>query len=85
MFIHIAPEQYSFRGYEGGNSDSYANRDDYDLVGQIKILDGREAHISSVHGKITPQAKQNLFSQLKSMGIHTVVWERHGKRKTYQL
>jgi hypothetical protein len=65
---------------------------EYDFVVEHKFkaicviqLAGEYAQVMGFHGEVSKTALKHLVHKLKGMGISTIIAERHGKVKTWNL
>lgn len=84
MNIHIKPETSTLRVFLDDNQNYY-NKDAYDTILTLHHIGDDEIFICGMHGKMNRKVLVTIFSELKSMGIKTVKFERHGNIKVHKL
>lgn len=76
MHIHLEPVMHVFRGYDDPNG--YEKRHRYRVVGSVFLLGNGRARVFATHGELDRETIENLAAELRKLGVHTVLVERHG-------
>lgn len=76
LHIHMQPVMYVFRGYR--EADGFERRMPYELVGSVFDLGDGRARVFATQGEIDRPTLHLLGDELRGLGIHTVLVERHG-------
>ena len=78
MQVHLDPIVYTVRLYEGDNT--FENRDDFCAVMTIEVMDDT-CFMFGMHGKINKEHWIKLLTQLKNLGVKTIISKRHKRVK----
>lgn len=84
MNVHIKSETSTIRVFLDDNHNYY-NKKSYDTILTMHHIGDDEVYICGLHGKLNRKVLIAIFGELKSMGIKTVRFERHGKNRVHIL
>jgi hypothetical protein len=84
MHVHFKVEEESCRVYVNGNADSYANRETYDAVAQIKYCGDDTAYVYAAHGHFSIPVFRAILTHCETLGAKKVKWEHKNKDLTHE-
>jgi len=85
MALHIAldPVLYVGRGY--AQPDGRAQQQPFDLVFSVFMLGDGRARVFGAHGTLDKPTLLNLAAELRALGVHTVLMQRHGAEREINI
>ena len=78
---HAEPVVYVLRHYE--QPDGWEKRVPYDTVLVVHIVGDGQAFVAAMHGEFDTQARRELRSTLRKLGVRRVKAVRHGQMKEF--
>lgn len=76
MEVHIEATSYLIRVYEDGKT--FANRDPYITVLSANLVGDGVCYLYGMRGSMRKKWREEIYAQLKALGIKTVKMERDG-------
>ena len=85
MALHIAldPVLYVGRGYT--QPDGWAQQVPFELVFSVFMLGDGRARVFGAHGTLDKPTLLNLAAELRRLGVHTVLMQRHGVEREIDI
>lgn len=83
LHIDLEPIMYVGRGYV--RPDGRKRHDPYDLVFSVFMLGDGRARAFATHGEMSRATVMNAARELRALGVHTVLADRHGVEEVWTL
>ncbi len=83
LHIHLEPVMYVGRGY--ASPDGFKHHHAYELVFSVFMLGDGRARLFATHGELDRATVMTLAGQLESLGVHTVLVDRHGVEQQWSV
>lgn len=83
LHIDLDPILYVGRGY--AEPDGRARQAPFDLVFSVFMLGDGRARVFGAHGTLDKATLLNLAGELRKLGVHTVLMQRHGVEREINI
>lgn len=82
LHLHFEPVMYVVRGFN--HPKGYELLHAHELVLSVFMLGGGRARVFGAHGELTRSTMRDLADKLETMGIHTILVDRHGVEQEWK-